>query len=383
MRLPSRDRISLPADERGIALTLAILAIVVIGALVTGTLVLGRLDMTGGRMSHLGRQAHEAAEAGLAEVLANWPREFNMITVGVDSVLPSVSLGGNLRYSPRLYRMNGGAYMLRVVGDRVSPAGAVLATRSAARYVRLFLPELDIQAALTARGNVTIRGHARVDGNDHVPPGGAGCPPLGPAKAGVRTDSTTTVSGPIAVTGSPPQRTNDPGVVDSIFMDPFGQLAPYATLSLAAGAYNGMTPSVTGTPSVCNVSDPNNWGEPYRPPTPGAVSQCQSYFPIVLINGNANVQAGRGQGILLVNGDYDMRGNFEFDGIVLVTGAFATHGTGNKVSGGVLAHFADQFSPTASGDPEMDYSSCAIARALQNSAHAVPFGERSWATLYQ
>jgi len=172
-------------------------------------------------------------------------------------------------------------------------------------------------------------------------------------------------------------------VVDSIFSTPFALLSPYATKTLAAGSINGMVPTVTGTPSVCDELDPLNWGEPYRPPAVGAIPECYSYFPIVLVNGSANVQNGRGQGILLVDGDFDMRGNFEFNGIIIATGMFASHGTGNKVSGAILAQYADQFSPTASGDPNVLYSSCAVHRALQYSAHAASLGERSWAQRYQ
>lgn len=383
MQNPLRGRLARrPGNERGMALTLALFALVIIGAMITGTMVLGRLDMTGGRMASLSKQANEAAEAGLAEVMARWPREFNMIGVGVDSVLPTVTLGGNLRYSPVLTRMNGGHYLLRVQGERLGASGQVLTSRLLARYIRLFIPTLDIRAALTAQDNITIRGHARVDGFDNIPTGWLGCLPGAPL-AGVRTDSTTTVSGPIAVTGNPPQITSDPTVVDSIFTTPFNLMAPYATLSLAPGSYNGMAPVASGTPLACDVTNSNNWGEPYRPPTSGVVPACYSYFPIILINGATNVQNGRGQGILLVNGDFQMRGNFEFDGIIISTGMFSTQGTGNKVTGAILARYADQFSPTASGNPVVQYSSCAVTRALQYSAHAVPLGERSWAQRYQ
>ena len=382
LRLSTYLRNARRADERGIALTLALLAIVVMGAMVTGTLILGRLDMAGGRSMTMTRQASEATEAGLTDVMANWPRAYNDLAIGTDTTLATVTLGTNLRYTPQLIRLNGGHYLLRVRGDRLGAAGQVLATQSLSRFVRLFIPQLDIQAALTARGNVTIRGNARVDGNDRIPPGWGGCT-TGPAKAGVRTDSTTTVSGPVAVVGSPPQVTMDPTVVDSIFLNPFALLTPYATKTLAGGSWNGMDPSLTGGPPVCNESDPSNWGEPYRPPTAGAVPDCYTYFPIVLLNGSTNVQNGRGQGILLIDGDFSMRGNFEFDGIIIATGMFSSQGTGNKVTGAILARLADQFSPTASGNPNVLYSSCAVNRALQYSAHAVALWDRSWAQRYQ
>ena len=73
----------------------------------------------------------------------------------------------------------------------------------------------------------------------------------------------------------------------------------------------------------------------------GAISLCQSYFPIIYRNGNLKVQDGRGQGVLLVEGDLEVRGNFEFTGLVIVRGELSTNGTGNKITGGVLAKNAD------------------------------------------
>src|SRR5256884_9942391 len=45
---------------------------------------------------------------------------------------------------------------------------------------------LNTQAAVTSGGSNIVVGAASIDGNDHVPGGGAGCPPLDSTKAGIR-----------------------------------------------------------------------------------------------------------------------------------------------------------------------------------------------------
>src|SRR5262245_49901306 len=154
------------ADERGMALLLALIAIVVIGALVMGAFTTGRGDMQGGRMSSFNRQAFEVAEAGMSDVLAQWDKQYDRMAIGPDTALATVSMSPSLRYSPILTRMSGGHYLLRVRGERLGTAGQVLATRSLSRFVRLFVPELDIQAMVTAQGLVRVRGNTDVVGFD-------------------------------------------------------------------------------------------------------------------------------------------------------------------------------------------------------------------------
>src|SRR5919106_4115811 len=58
------------SDERGIALAVAVFALVVIGALVAGTFFAGRLEQQTGRNTFMAAQAAEAAEAGLNDAVA-------------------------------------------------------------------------------------------------------------------------------------------------------------------------------------------------------------------------------------------------------------------------------------------------------------------------
>ncbi len=84
-----------------------------------------------------------------------------------------------------------------------------------------------------------------------------------------------------------------------------------------------------------------------------------------------------------MSGDLDIRGNFEFNGIIIVLGQVQSRGTGNKVTGALLASNAQLGDLTSFiGDPEVSYSSCAVSRALRASAKVVPFASRGWAQLY-
>jgi hypothetical protein len=364
----------LPRDERGLALVLSLIAMVVIAALISGVFVASRQEMAGGRSAVLATQATEAAEAGLNDMLANWSVSYNKYGVDGDSVFPSVMVGPRGRYTQVLTRLNGGKYLLRVRGDQLGASGNVIATRYLGRYLRLAIPSLDIQAALTAQDGITAGGNIDITGVDSDPPNWTGCAP-GVDKAGARSGQLVTAHGASSVVGTPPEIENDASLVDSVFTSPFDSLKGMATLTLPGGTYTGMTPTVTGSPARCNGANTLNWGEPLAAPAAGVVSQCQDYFPIIYSPGSMVVNTGRGQGILLVAGDLNIQGNFIFDGIVIVLGSLQTAGTGNKVTGAVLT--AGQ-SISIVGNPDILYSSCAIARALQYSVRAAPLRDRSW-----
>jgi hypothetical protein len=83
MNSTRHSRRPLATDERGIALAMAVFALVVIGALVAGTFFAGRLEQRTGLNSMFAEQSFELAEAGATEVLANWaPATFNGLPPG-------------------------------------------------------------------------------------------------------------------------------------------------------------------------------------------------------------------------------------------------------------------------------------------------------------
>jgi hypothetical protein len=390
-RHPSRP---LPADERGIALLIALLAIIVIGALVTGTFFAGRMEMQSGRNSVYTGQATEMAETGLTDAFASWNSAWNEFDQDGDSVQTTVYPYGagtpadnSLRYTQIVRRMAAGLYLVTSRGEKLDQGGNVMATRLLARLGKLIPPWVDVEAAVTSKGNVTVSGNNdRIDGHNNVPPGWAGCSTTVPDEAGIRTSGTISTNGSPTIDGDPPRRVNDATVVDSLFQNPYAALLPYATVTINGDpSYNDIGPSTTDSPARCDPSNDHNWGEPGRagytlqgtaPLTP----VCQDYYPVIVAPTGLKIQFGRGQGVLLVGGDLDIRGNFEFDGIIIALGQVKTEGTGNKITGAVLANNTEIGDlSTFAGNPTVLYSQCAVATALRGTAKGFPLTERSWA----
>jgi hypothetical protein len=370
-------------NERGIALALAVFALVVIGAIVAGTVFAGRLEQRGGQNTIYAGQAFEAADAGLASTVATWPKSFNSLAVGDSATITETQLGGTSGAYTRgkVVRMSDMTFLIRSLGEARTTSGVILADRLLGQLVRLIPTTVDIKAAVTARGTVTVGGNAEVDGHDGIPTGWNGCDPLNDL-AGVRTNDTVKVSGSAELDGSPPQQFHDSTITDSLFNKPFDALAANADLVLGNGTYNGIAPTYTGTPARCNQASNVNWGEPW-PIGVTTFPLCTDYFPIIYRDGDLKVTTGRGQGVLLITGNLTVAGNFEFNGLIIAKGGVKSTGTGNKISGAVLASNAELGDLTGFiGNPVVTYSSCAVSKALKASAKAQPFTSRSWAQLY-
>ena len=66
-----------------------------------------------------------------------------------------------------------------------------------------------------------------------------------------------------------------------------------------------------------------------------------------------------------------------------LTGLGKINGTGNKITGAVLAEGADVLTAGAvSGNVEISYSKCAIDKAIGGASIARPLYQRSWAHIY-
>src|SRR5258708_4090530 len=113
-------------DERGMALALAIVALVIVGALVAGAFFRATQEQPAGRNARGGRQAFGAAEEGGYEVIDNWSipnyntRHIYPYPGGVDSL--ALGLGYPSSWTPAahatgvyggyLYKLNGELYLV-------------------------------------------------------------------------------------------------------------------------------------------------------------------------------------------------------------------------------------------------------------------------------
>ena len=378
-------------DERGMALAIALFAIVVIGALVAGTAYAGRLEMTSGRSAVFATKSQEQAESGLANVFANWEPAWN--SLGTDDSLAGPSLtdvSGRNRYSTLITRLAGNVFYIQSVGERLDAANNAMSTRVLGQLARLEIPSFAVGAAVTANAEVTVNGSTtKVDGHDTNPPGweaSGECPAVTGGVWGIQTSDVVTTKGSPDIDGIPgPTQENDTTITAGMYDDEFEELAAMASITLpndpTLGTQNP-SPTTTGTPARCERTNTNNWGEPLRnPPSGGTVTQCVSYFPVVYYpsTGTLKMSNGRAQGIILSRGDIQIAGNFEFNGILLALGAITTTGTGNKVTGAVISGNADiNDDDMIAGTPTILYSSCTISMALNGAARALPLAQKSW-----
>ncbi len=381
------------SDERGIALAVAVFALVVIGALVAGTYFAGRIEQQTGRNTMYASQAAEAAEAGLgdaiggqtaASLLALQADPDSTVSLGSYAVGPasdSVTATRSVRW------LTDNLFLFRSDGRRSSANGTQLAARSLGQLVRLVQADIQVKAGLTALGDVTITGGAEVSGFDELPPAWVGkatdCPPEDDV-TGVRyNNGTLKTSGNGTYDGDPKDEV-DATLNTSDMKEEFDELKKLATLVLASDNPAATEPAYTATvPARCDTKVVTNWGEP----TPVlSTDPCFDYFPIIYHYGNLKLQGGRGQGILLVEGDLTASGGMVFYGPVFVTGTLSTTGNsgqGAKFFGGVIAgNVALDDLTKLAGGALVSYSSCAVKRALANSATPTQFAERSWVQLY-
>lgn len=399
-QLPSSDDRSQHTDRRGdtdrfrrgFALPVAVFALVIVGLLVTGGFYVARQEARVGHASENGALATYIAEQGITEVMADWDPDDAW---GMTNWVDTATFTGDTEegeWSVGVVRTGDRTFFVMGEG-RVTERGIYSgATRQVGMLVRSVLPDLDPPAALVTRGETRMTGSSEVAGGDSIYSnwGALGlCEPDSlEDEPGIMTDDTMQVknSGSGNVTGDPPME-QDPSINDSTFTV-FGDL----TWDELVGMANITLPGTAGmddpAPSynvdlTCNTTDPWNWGSPRGDP---AIDACAGYFPIIHITGDrATFQGGGiGQGILLVDGALDLRGGFEFHGIIIAQGSFETQGSGNRVYGGVYASNALFDSQNITGGSVINNSSCASNRAIREStsvARPRALDARSWIDL--
>jgi len=381
-----------PSEKRreGFALAIAMVAIVVIGALIAGAFFTSTQEYRIGRNSLVDQRALAAAETGLTEPMQGWLRTRNM-TMNIGDTFKDVLPGPDGSYAERRFTKVDNATYWGVVDGYAGGTTGVIASHHQLNVIyRLAIPTFNILGALTVRGQVEVEGSSRVDGTDEIPgqwTTSGVCPAPSGAKAGVSApDISKVCSGkcPETVGAMPrifgdPAESQDPAAADDNTYYKYGDLTwdmltAAADIKLPGGNYKTL-PSLSG--ANCNTADPFNWGDP------SLTTACKDYFPIIYVNGNLQLQSNsRGQGVLLVNGDLDMAGGFEFNGIMIVRDDIKSTGNGNKISGAAFAGNTYTTDNTnISGDSEIQFSSCAIERAARGSAVVTRARQRGFAEI--
>ena len=133
-------------------------------------------------------EAFEAAEGGLSYTINDgWQTStFNALAVGQSSARPTIAVGATAQAAPTVTRLNSAVFLVQSEGQRLL-AGNVAARRLIGTLVRVVIPDIEIEGALTVYGELTLGGSADIDGNDHIPGGwGGSCGGAGSPVAGVR-----------------------------------------------------------------------------------------------------------------------------------------------------------------------------------------------------
>ena len=397
-------------DERGMALALAIIALVIVGALVAGAFFSATQEQRAGGNTRGGLQAFGAAEEGGYEVIDHWadsipryntrhiyPYPGGGDSLAVPASYPSYWTGAAHStgvYGGYLYKLNGELYLVDMTGrDSTSAASAAVAQTGGGGRMRLGLIarirplQFQTPAALTTGNGDAVGGNSTIVGVDQNPTGWPNCGPLDSTRAGIRaaTGNPVTISGHAIVVGTPPVLI-DTSVKSSTF-DQFGgtsytQLAAQATITLPSQNFStSIAPVVTN--GQCDHSVLTNWGDGLNPTAP-----CGNYFPIVHISGTGTttLNGTQGQGILLVDGSLAVQGGFQWYGVAIIQGNLTTAGGGGSAAhfwGATLVHDSVAIGTnTITGSANLLYSSCAVLRALEMTQPGALMRSRSWVALF-
>ena len=391
-------------NERGMALAIAIVALVVVGALVAGALFSGTQEQRVAENVRRTEASFGVAEQGVYDIIRNWSDPNTKARYAglypYPAVAPSQSTwtfqqttaaSKTGSYNGTIMKLNDGLYLIDMTGqDTMSLAGRIRGGGASQRMgliTRIRPLALNIQAAVTSGGGNFVAGNVTINGTDSVPTGWAGCPPKDSTKAGVRMEvgDSITKTGSAKISGQPPV-IHDPTLKDSAFSVygdvTFFQLAATANITLPGQNFaNSITPATLN--GTCNTAIQTNWGDPTNPAGP-----CGDYFPIIYINGDAQINGQSGQGILLVNGGLTVNGGFQFYGITIVKGSITTAGGGGTPAhfwGAMMAQDTVAFSDTSNsftGGATMLYSKCAIIKALDKTGTGSMLRSRSWVQLF-
>ena len=375
----------------GIAIVAALGGIVVIGALIAGVFFVSSQESQISEGSLVHERAFRAAELGLNTTLAGWDN-VSMATMPVGGMITKTYSGTGWVDTVVVTKLTSQAFSL--LSSATAGTGRLARSRKKTLLsVRLSSPDFNFLGALTVRGGLQIGGSSLVDGNDANPTGWTGCPAQMDSLAGVAIADSSLIKYSGCTTGScvkgDPRIAQTPAANDTTNYFKFGDetwasLTALANKTISAsGTYNGIAPVVSN--GVCSTGTTTNWGAPVHTVPANA---CENYFPIIYAKGTStsklNLTGGKGQGILLVDGDLEISGGFEFYGPVIVRGRIKATGTsgGGKLTGAVMAANVEIADNQVLGDATIKYSSCAVEKAIAGAANPRRITQRAWTEVH-
>ena len=327
----------------GFAVATALFTLVVIGALAMGTLFAATHERRAGTDALHQARAVMAAEWGVEQVIAMWRREWNGALARGHGRTWTRATSEGARLVIGVTRLADDLFLV------TSEARAGPARRQVARAVRLDVRDPPLVAALVATGALDTTGVTAVDGLDRAPPQWD-CPP--PAMAIPAIAITDTAS-----------------ALRFGHFD-WAALVGAANTSLTVRV-SDVAPRASG--EECDTGVAENWGEPNR----SNGGPCTGYYPVIHAPSDLVVDGGRGQGILIVEGNLTIQGGFEFAGAVLVRGAVIAGPGGGRILG-TMSIASQGATPSSVDGISIGFSRCATRKALLGIAMPIAVVERSW-----
>ena len=379
--------------RRGFALATAVGAIALVGALVAGAFVASTTEFRTGRDAIQQTRAFAAAEYGNSALRNNWSQAWNNSMMRGDTLIRTYD-AGSAAAIVRVVRLSDAVFL--VTSEASAGTGVASGSRRrVASLLKLSIPNVKLNGALTARGTTKVGGSALMIGRDTLYPGwDCPAPAAGTGIAGLAVPGWSNITlggtcvGYLCVQGVPQVKLGTEMADTSTYFSygdyQWADLVAMANKTVSAGPHTGVGPRYAG--GQCDTGNLLNWGEPNKVVV-GAPGACENYYPIIYAPGDLKINGDRGQGILLVSGSLEVAGGFQFYGLVIVRGELKTTGTGGHFNGTVMAANvavggALTSNNTVSGNATFRYSSCALQSALRGSATPVPMRDRAWVELY-
>lgn len=374
---------------RGVALAAVLFALAVLSALLVASFLVAVWERRTGDSAAQLHRARGASESGAVALLSLWNddtmRALRPFPGAPYDVAERASPGGSGRVAARVARLTRTLYLITVEGASGDPSSLWRHARSRTGLLVGVNPlPLPARAALVTAGPVELSGAAAVNGRDHVPNATwTDCAPADTARPGVLTapGARVSVAQEATLDGEPPAAPDaavQPSTLASFGDETYSDLAARAHIRLGGGVVLSTGPVVSGL-GECEPGVSTNWGDGRRRDGP-----CGEHFPLVHIAGDAELVGGQGQGILLVDGNLTVTGDYEFFGVIVLRGALRGGASGSpaRVFGTVLTHAMRGVGATLTDRFSVSYSKCATDKALAEWGTVQPLSSRAFVSLY-
>lgn len=370
--------VCIPIGERGAALFFAVLSLFVVSVLIGAVVLMTLAEVRMGRGFGQTNRAFSAGEEGLAAMLVHWDHSTYMnLGMGSSASFTARTSPGDPFYEASVRRLGAGIFLITSTGTTATGSRARLGM-----VVGLAPVFARPRGALTVSGSVAIGTDARVSGIDALPDGWSCDSPVGlhPAIHISPADSVSHLQvqcDPSSCLSGFPPILADPSVADLVDTIDWPNISRIERIASVVTSGPVVAPQPVWSNGICVTAVRSNWGDPYASGT-----SCNGYFPLVLTTGDLEIRGGRGQGVLVVDGDLRVSGGFVYAGLVLVRGSVTMEGIGNRIGGAIVVANANEEHSTVGGKTVIRYSSCALETALRGSARPEPLRERSWFQAY-